>query len=92
MRGLTWDGVWAGEFTSSTIFPSVHSADVEDLLCSFMAVYVALIWVERAGAIKALGAQAGITWGAVIIVIFLQIFGKRIRRAQGRMRLPGESK
>lgn len=42
-------------------------------------------WVEQAGASTVFGIQAGITIAASLIVVFLQLFGKRIRQAQGAM-------
>ena len=55
----------------------------------FMATYIELPWVARVGAAKALGTQTGITWAALSLVIFLQVFGKRLRQAQGPMVFPG---
>ena len=51
----------------------------------FMATFIEINWVLQAGAIKVFGIQAGITVAAMLIIVFLQVFGKRIRRAQGTM-------
>ena len=57
----------------------------------FMATYIEINWVARDGPLKALGAQTGITAAAGFLVFFLGVFGKRIRRAQGRMNFAMES-
>jgi hypothetical protein len=44
--------------------------------------YLQLPWIVGDGPAKALGAQCGITAAAALIVVFLQIFGKRIRQWQ----------
>lgn len=54
----------------------------------FMATYIDLPWVEKQGAGKVLGIQAAITWSSVALVIFLQTFGKKLRRWQGPMEFP----
>jgi len=51
----------------------------------FMATYVQIPWVTRLGAKKAFGIQAGITAASIFLILFLQIYGKRIRAWQGRM-------
>lgn len=51
----------------------------------FMATYINIPWVQQAGAATVFGIQAGITIAASLIVVFLQIFGKRLRTAQGPM-------
>ena len=51
----------------------------------FMATYVQLPWVQRIGSAKAMGIQTAITVAAALIIVFLQIYGQRIRAAQGRM-------
>ena len=51
----------------------------------FMAVYVELDWVGKAGPLRALAAQAGITVAAALLVLVLGVSGKRLRRAQGKM-------
>jgi MFS family permease len=51
----------------------------------FMVTYIQIEWVLSAGPAKAFGAQAGITIASMLILVFLQLFGKRIRRIQGRM-------
>ena len=58
----------------------------------FMATFIQIEWVTSAGPAKAFGAQAGITGASVLILIFLQTFGKRIRKWQGRMILSKHSK
>lgn len=56
----------------------------------FMATYINIPWVLSAGAAEPLGIQAGITWAAALIPVALQMFGKRLRQAQGPMKFPGE--
>lgn len=51
----------------------------------FMATYINIPWVQSTGAAKVFGIQAGITVAALFIIIFLQVFGKRLRKAQGAM-------
>lgn len=51
----------------------------------FMATYINIPWVQGAGAAKVFGIQAGITVAAALIVVFLQLFGKRVRKRQGAM-------
>jgi len=51
----------------------------------FMATYVQIPWVTRIGAKKAFGIQAGITAASIFLILFLQLYGKRIRSWQGRM-------
>ena len=51
----------------------------------FMATYIQLPWVASAGPARAFCIQAAITFASVLIIVVLQLFGKRIRRAQGRM-------
>lgn len=57
----------------------------------FMATYIEINWVAKDGPLKALGAQTGITAAAGFLVLFLGVFGKRVRRAQGRMNFAMES-
>ena len=57
----------------------------------FMATYIEINWVARDGPLKALGAQAGITAAAGFLVLVLGLFGKRIRKAQGRMNFAMET-
>ena len=52
----------------------------------FMATYVEIDWITRVGLVKAFGAQAGITAASGLIIMFLGLYGKRIRRAQGHMK------
>ncbi|KAI9690986.1 MAG: hypothetical protein M1822_008606 [Bathelium mastoideum] len=51
----------------------------------FMATYIQLPWVQKMGSAKAMGIQTAITAVAALIIVFLQIFGPKIRAAQGRM-------
>lgn len=51
----------------------------------FMVTYVQIEWVLSAGPARAFGAQAGITVASMVILVVLQLFGKRIRHVQGRM-------
>lgn len=51
----------------------------------FMATYIQISWVTRSGPVNAFGSQAGITAASIALLLVLQIFGKRIRRMQGRM-------
>ena len=57
----------------------------------FMATYIELPWVEKVGPASALGTQAGITWAALSLVLFLQLFGKKLRQWQGPMVFPGRA-
>ncbi|GAB1205253.1 hypothetical protein APSETT445_003926 [Aspergillus pseudonomiae] len=52
----------------------------------FMATYIQIDWVTRIGPAKALGIQAAITFVSVFFMVFLQVYGKRLRKWQGRMR------
>ena len=54
----------------------------------FMATYIEIDWVIKSGPEKVLGTQAGIAFASLLIILFLQIFGWRIRRWQGRMNFP----
>jgi len=47
--------------------------------------YINIPWVTQAGAATVFGIQAGITIAASLIIVFLQVFGKRLRKAQGSM-------
>ena len=51
----------------------------------FMATYVEIEWVANSGPARAFGAQAGITIASMFILAFLQLYGKRVRKWQGRM-------
>ena len=51
----------------------------------FMATYVQIPWVTAGGAAKTFGIQAAITFASMLLIVFLQFFGKRIRQWQGRM-------
>ncbi|KAI7349677.1 MFS general substrate transporter [Hortaea werneckii] len=57
----------------------------------FMATYIELPWVQSAGPGTALGAQAGITWAALVLVVFLQVWGKTLRNWQGTVKVPGQA-
>ncbi len=57
----------------------------------FMATYVEIDWVSKSGTIDAFGAQTGITAAAGFIILALGLFGKRLRKAQGRMNFAMES-
>ncbi len=52
----------------------------------FMATYVEINWVTRDGLLNAFGTQAGIAGASALIIIFLGLYGKRIRVAQGHMK------
>ena len=51
----------------------------------FMATYIQIPWVEGAGAARAFGIQAAITFASVGLIVFLQLYGKRVRKWQGRI-------
>ncbi|KAK4888847.1 hypothetical protein LTR27_012308 [Elasticomyces elasticus] len=51
----------------------------------FMATLIEIPWVTKTGAARVFGVQAGTIAAAVLILVFLQIFGKRLRKAQGAM-------
>ena len=51
----------------------------------FMSTYIQIEWVDRSGPIKALGTQAGITVASMIVLVVLNLYGKQLRRLQGRM-------
>ena len=53
----------------------------------FMATYIQLPWVQEIGPAKVLGIQAAITFAASSLVVFLQIYGRRIRQWQERKEL-----
>ena len=55
------------------------------VLGGFMATYIELDWVQRDGLVNVFGAQTGITAAAGVIIIFLGLFGARLRKAQGKM-------
>ena len=60
-------------------------------LGGFMSTYIEIDWVIRSGPLNACGAQTGIAAAAGLIVLGLGIFGKRLRKAQGRMNFAMES-
>ncbi|TKA82817.1 hypothetical protein B0A55_01070 [Friedmanniomyces simplex] len=51
----------------------------------FMATLIEIPWVTKTGAARVFGVQAGTISAAALILVFLQIFGKRIRKAQRGM-------
>ena len=50
-----------------------------------MATYIQIEWVTKAGPPDAFGIQAGITKGPILLIVFLQVYRKRLGRMQGRM-------
>lgn len=58
----------------------------------FMATFIQIEWVTSAGPATAFGAQAGITAGSIIILVILQLYGKKLREWQGRMVFSKQSK
>ncbi|KAF2163170.1 hypothetical protein M409DRAFT_57831 [Zasmidium cellare ATCC 36951] len=61
-------------------------------LGGFMATYIEIPWVAGTGAAKVFGVQTGITAAAMLIPLFLQLFGKKLRQLQGPMRFLGARK
>ena len=57
----------------------------------FMATYVEIDWVNKSGPIDTFAAQTGITAAAGFIILAVGLFGKRLRKAQGRMNFAMES-
>ena len=57
----------------------------------FMAIYIEINWVLKSGPQNALGAQAAISAAASFIILALGFFGKRLRKAQGKMEFAMES-
>ena len=57
----------------------------------FMATYVEINWVTRSGPVDAFAVQTAITAAAGFVVLVLGLFGKRLRKAQGRMYFAMES-
>lgn len=55
-------------------------------LGGFMATYIEINWVTESGPQHALGAQAGITAAAALIILALGFLGKKLRLAQGPIR------
>lgn len=51
----------------------------------FMATYIQIDWVRSVGAAKALGVQAAVTVASLFLIVALQVYGKRLRKWQGRM-------
>lgn len=51
----------------------------------FMSTYIQIAWVNRDGPATALGAQAAITFVSMFLMVVLQMYGKRLRKWQGRM-------
>ncbi|KAL8999602.1 MAG: hypothetical protein Q9169_001562 [Polycauliona sp. 2 TL-2023] len=52
----------------------------------FMATYIEINWVLKDGPVRAFGAQTGVTAVAGLIILGLGMYGKRLRRWQGRMK------
>ncbi|EME83536.1 uncharacterized protein MYCFIDRAFT_39163 [Pseudocercospora fijiensis CIRAD86] len=52
----------------------------------FIVSYFQVDWANAMGTKKSLGIQAGICGAAFFVVLFLQVFGERIRRASGPLR------
>lgn len=52
------------------------------ILGGFMATYIQIPWVSKDGPARTLGAQAGVTGAATILIIVVQVFGKRLRRGK----------
>ena len=57
----------------------------------FMAVYTEIDWVTQSGPIDTFAVQTAITATAGFIILALGLFGKRLRKAQGRMNFAMES-
>lgn len=57
----------------------------------FMATYIEINWVTKSGPQNVLGAQTGITAAAGLVILFLGFYGKRLRKAQGRMKFAMET-
>ena len=57
----------------------------------FMATYTEINWVTRSGPIDTFAVQTAITAAAGFIILALGLFGKRLRKAQGRMNFAMES-
>lgn len=51
----------------------------------FMATYIQIKWVTQLGPAKVFGIQAAITFASMAMLVFLQMYGKRIRQLQGPM-------
>lgn len=45
--------------------------------------------IKILGTAKVFSIQAGITWAALVLVVILQIWGKKIREWQGPIVFPG---
>ena len=54
-------------------------------LGGFMAIYVEINWVIHAGAVNTFAVQTGITAASMLVVFFLGVYGKSLRKRQGRM-------
>lgn len=50
-----------------------------------MAPYINISRVQSAGAVTVYGIEAGVTVGASLIIMFLQVSGRRLRSALGPM-------
>lgn len=51
----------------------------------FMATYIQIEWVERLGPARVLGIQADITFASILMIVLLQLYGKRMRQWQSQM-------
>ena len=51
----------------------------------FMATYIQIEWVAQLGPAKVFGIQAAITFASLFLIVFLQLYGKRMRQWQGGM-------
>lgn len=51
----------------------------------FMATYTQIEWVTQSGPAKVFGIQAAITFASLLLIVFLQLYGKRMRQWQGRI-------
>lgn len=68
---------WSGEFGAFVVFGRA--------LGGTMATHINIPWVQNAGAGTVFGIQAGITVGASLIIILLQVFRKHLRITRGPM-------
>lgn len=51
----------------------------------FIIVYFEIKWVQAMGSIKALAIQAAIVLCAFFIIVFLQVWGRKLRHWQGQI-------
>lgn len=54
-------------------------------LGGFVMTYVQVRWAEGSGTERSFGVQAGVSLGAFLLVVVLQIWGKRLRTWSGRL-------